>query len=199
MNFAAYWLSPLRKMRLAVRLKRPFQKYCPAMNLVDSHNAILHVEFHSCLFFLWTKPSSRQWFTLDVPKVCTHTKEQLWTTAISKLLPHGDEGEFCWLRQFIFTTGTDAMKDFSNASFAPETHQHHGKCNGRGGRDAARPGKCGPRKFDSRNYPPHCQGRRKRPSNFATYGAIGASNYAAQLNGIQIDYQASERAENHLS
>jgi hypothetical protein len=40
------------------------------MNLVDSHNAILHVEFHSCLFFLWTKPSSRQWFTPDVPKVC---------------------------------------------------------------------------------------------------------------------------------
>ena len=35
--------------------------------------------------------------------------------------PHGDEDEFCWLRQFIFTTGTDAMKDFSNASFPPET------------------------------------------------------------------------------
>src|SRR5450755_2188248 len=81
-----------------------------------------------------------------------------------------------------FTTGTDAMKDFSNASFPPETIS----INGRGGRDAARPGKCGPRKFDSRNYPPHCQGRRKRPSNFATYGAIGASNYAAQLNGGQV-------------
>jgi hypothetical protein len=35
--------------------------------------------------------------------------------------PHGDEDEFCWLRQFIFTTGTDAMKEFSNASFSPET------------------------------------------------------------------------------
>jgi hypothetical protein len=47
--------------------------YCPAMNLVDSHNAILHVEFRSCLFFLWTKPSStRQWFTPDAPKVCYH-------------------------------------------------------------------------------------------------------------------------------
>ena len=49
------------------------------------------------------------------------TKEQPWTTAIGKLLPHGDEDEFCWLRQFIFTTGTDAMKDFSNARFPPET------------------------------------------------------------------------------
>jgi hypothetical protein len=49
-----------------------FGTYCPAMNLVDSHNAILHVEFRSCLFFLWTKPSSRQWFTPDVPKVCYH-------------------------------------------------------------------------------------------------------------------------------
>ena len=35
--------------------------------------------------------------------------------------PHGDEDEFCWLRQFIFTTGADAMKNFSNASFPPET------------------------------------------------------------------------------
>src|SRR5450631_229819 len=58
------------------------------------------------------------------PPMCrkfAHHEEQPWTTAIGKLLPHGDEDEFCWLRQFIFTTGTDAMKDFSNASFPPET------------------------------------------------------------------------------
>jgi hypothetical protein len=90
------------------------------MNLVDSHNAILHVEFHSCLFFLWTKPSSRQWFTPDVPKVCTH-HEGTRPQQLVNSFPHGDEDEFCWLRQFIFTTGTDAMKDFSNASFSPET------------------------------------------------------------------------------
>ena len=29
--------------------------------------------------------------------------------------------ELCWLREFIFTTGTNSMKDFSNASFPPET------------------------------------------------------------------------------
>jgi hypothetical protein len=59
--------------------------------------------------------------------------------------------------------------------------------------------KFGPRKFDSRNYPPQCQRWRERPSNCATNDAIRTSNYAAQLNGIQIVYQASERAENHFS
>jgi hypothetical protein len=56
------------------------------MNLVDSHNASLHVEIHSFMsVFLWTKPSSSQWFTPE--KFALITKEQPWTTAIGKLLP----------------------------------------------------------------------------------------------------------------
>jgi hypothetical protein len=77
------------------------------------------------------------------------------------------------------------MKNFSNASFPPETISIM-----KDAMDAAVATLPDPvsvaHKFDSRNYPPHCQGRRKRPSNFATYGAIGASNYAAQLNGGQV-------------
>jgi hypothetical protein len=55
-------------------------------------------------------------------KVCTHHEgNNLGPEQLVNCFPHGDEDEFCWLRQFIFTTGTDAMKDFSNASFPPET------------------------------------------------------------------------------
>jgi hypothetical protein len=55
------------------------------------------------------------------PDVCTSRRNNLGPQQLVNHCPHGDEGEFCWLREFIFTTGTDSMKDFSNASFPPET------------------------------------------------------------------------------
>ena len=92
------------------------------MNLVDSHNAILHVEFRSCLFSCGPNPHLDNGSTPDVPKVCYHHEgTNLESQQLASCLRHGDEDEFCWLRQFIFTTGTDAMKNFSNASFPPET------------------------------------------------------------------------------
>jgi hypothetical protein len=83
------------------------------MNLVDSHNAILHVEFRSCLFFLWTKPSSRQWFTPDVPKVCYHHEG---TTLIDSFASAADG-------PYLIVDGTldDCIRQF----MAKPTSQHH--------------------------------------------------------------------------
>jgi hypothetical protein len=78
------------------------------------------------------------------------------------------------------------MKNFSNASFPPETISIMKDAMDAAVATLPDPVSLAHVNFDSGNCPPQCQRWRERPSNVATNGAIGTSNYAAQLNGGQV-------------